>query len=40
MKILITGASNGMGADFARQLDKKENELILVARSKEKLEKL
>ncbi len=40
MKILITGASNGMGADFARQLDKKENELVLVARSKDKLEKL
>ncbi len=40
MKVLITGASNGLGADFARELSKKENELILVARSKEKLEKL
>ena len=40
MKILITGASNGMGADFARNLDSEDNELILVARSKEKLDKL
>ncbi len=40
MKILITGASSGMGADFARELSNKENELILVARSKEKLESL
>ena len=40
MKILITGASNGLGADFARTLDSKDNELILVARSKDKLEKL
>ncbi len=40
MKILITGASNGMGADFARLLASKDNELILVARSKDKLEAL
>jgi len=40
MRILITGASNGLGADFARNLDNKNNELILVARSKEKLELL
>jgi short-subunit dehydrogenase len=40
MKVLITGASNGMGADFARNFDLEDNELILVARSKEKLEKL
>ncbi|MBQ6285121.1 MAG: SDR family oxidoreductase [Bacilli bacterium] len=40
MKILITGASSGMGADFARELSNNDNELILVARSKEKLENL
>lgn len=40
MRILITGASNGLGADFARNLDNEKNELVLVARSKEKLEKL
>ncbi len=40
MKILITGASNGLGADFAKQLSSENNELILVARSKEKLEKI
>ena len=40
MRILITGASNGLGADFARNLDKENNELILVARNKEKIEKL
>lgn len=40
MKILITGASNGIGKTFANHLDSKENELILVARNKEKLEKI
>lgn len=40
MRILITGASNGLGADFARNLDDVNNELVLVARNKEKLEKL
>lgn len=37
MRILITGASNGIGSDFAKLLDNKDNELILVARSKDKL---
>lgn len=40
MKILITGSSSGIGYEFAKKLDEKNNELILVARSKEKLEKL
>ena len=39
MKVLITGASSGMGREFARLLAK-DNELILVARNKEKLEEL
>lgn len=38
MRILITGASNGMGLDFAKELSNDDNELILVARSKDKLE--
>jgi len=37
---LITGASYGLGAEFARQLAFKGSNLILVARSKEKLEAL
>jgi len=40
MKILITGASSGLGAEFARQYASKENELILLARREEKLLKL
>ena len=40
MKILITGASSGLGAEFARQYASKENELILLARRKEKLQLL
>ena len=40
MRILITGASNGIGSDFAKLLDNKDNELVLVARSKDKLESL
>ena len=39
MKVLITGASSGMGREFARLLAK-DNELILVARNKKKLEEL
>lgn len=40
MKALITGASSGIGLEMARYLATKKIELILVARSKEKLEKL
>ncbi len=37
MKILITGASSGLGAELARQYAKENNELILLARREEKL---
>jgi len=37
MKILITGASSGLGAELARQYASNENELILLARREEKL---
>ncbi|MEN4053722.1 MULTISPECIES: SDR family NAD(P)-dependent oxidoreductase [Sulfurimonas] len=37
MKILITGASSGLGAEFARQYASSENELYLLARREEKL---
>ena len=40
MKALITGASSGIGLDMARYLATKKYELILVARDKEKLEKI
>ena len=40
MKALITGASSGLGADFARLLSKKGYDLILVARRKKKMETL
>lgn len=40
MKALITGASSGIGLDMARYLATKKIELILVARSKDKLEKI
>ena len=40
MKALITGASSGIGLDMARYLATKNCELILVARSKEKLESI
>lgn len=40
MKILITGASSGIGRDMVKYLDKEENEFILVSRDKNELEKL
>ncbi|WP_434657453.1 SDR family NAD(P)-dependent oxidoreductase [Sulfurimonas sp. NW9] len=40
MKILITGASSGLGAEFARQYANKDTELILLARREQKLRSL
>ena len=40
MKALITGASSGIGRDMARILAKKNYDLVLVARDKQKLEEL
>jgi short-subunit dehydrogenase len=40
MKILITGASSGLGAELARQYAEQENELILLARREDKLKLL
>ena len=40
MKILITGASSGIGAEFVRQYASIDNELFLLARREEKLQDL
>ena len=40
MKALITGASSGLGATFAKILSDKGHDLILVARRKKKMETL
>lgn len=40
MKVLITGASSGIGKDFAYEFAKQKYQLILVARDKNKLEKV
>ena len=40
MIALITGASSGIGRDMAKILAKKKYDVILVARSKDKLESL
>ncbi len=40
MKILITGASSGLGEELARQYATQNNELILLARREDKLFKL
>ena len=37
---LITGASAGLGVEFARQLSKRGDRLVLVARRKERLDEL
>jgi len=37
MKILITGASSGIGAELAREYADKDNELLLLARREDKL---
>jgi len=40
MKILITGASSGIGRELARHYASSENELILIARREERLQEL
>ena len=40
MKVLITGASSGIGRSMAYSFAKRGYDLVLVARSKDKLEKV
>ena len=40
MKALITGASSGIGLDMAKYLARGKHELILVAKNKDKLERI
>ena len=40
MKVLITGASSGIGRDMARYLSEKGFELVLTGRNMKKLEEL
>ena len=40
MKVLITGASSGIGRDMAKILSKKGYDLVLVARDEEKLQEV
>ena len=37
---LVTGASAGLGVEFARQLSKRGHRLVLAARRKDRLEEL
>ncbi len=40
MKVLVTGASDGIGLEIAKQLAAKNNELTIIARRKDKLEEV